>query len=52
MQIYLSPLVCLVGLIVYMLVDKPKVSQLAFAMFCCGLLTSLMQFAGKSFGIH
>jgi hypothetical protein len=52
MQIYLAPLVCLAGLVIYLLVDKPKPSQLGFAMFCCGLLASLLQFAGKSFGIH
>lgn len=52
MQIYLSPMVCLVGLLVYIFVDKPKASQVGFAMFCCGLLAALFQFAGKSFGIH
>lgn len=52
MQIYLSPLVCLAGLLVYAFVDKPKASKIGFAMFWCGMLASLIQFSGKSFGIH
>jgi Na+/phosphate symporter len=52
MQIYLSPLVCLVGLVLFFLSERPKVLEAGKIMFFCGLLASLLQFAGKSFGIH
>jgi hypothetical protein len=52
MQIFLAPLVCLAGLLIFAFVDKPKASKVGFAMFWCGMLVALMQYSGKSFGIH
>jgi Na+/phosphate symporter len=52
MQIYLSPLVCLLGILVWFFSGHAKVSEAGKTAFFCGLLASLLQFAGKSFGIH
>jgi len=52
MQIYLSPLVGLVGLLLWFFAGHPKVSEAGKIVFFCGLLATLMQFAGKSFGVH
>jgi len=52
MQIYLSPLVCLAGLLLWFFAGHPKVSEAGKIAFFCGLLAALLQFAGKSFGIH
>jgi Na+/phosphate symporter len=52
MQIYLSPLVCLAGVLLWFFAGHPKVSEAGKIAFFCGLLATLLQFAGKSFGIH
>lgn len=52
MQVYLSPLVCVLGLVVWFFAGHAKVSEAGRIAFFCGLLVALMQFAGKSFGIH
>lgn len=43
MVIYLSPLVAIVGLLMYALCEKPKTLKIAEIMFFCGLLATLLQ---------
>lgn len=45
MQIYLSPLVALIGLLMYALTTNGKVAELGRIMFAMGLLAFLLQFA-------
>ncbi len=44
MSIYLSLLICLIGLIVFCVSDKPKVSTLSLHLFWVGLLAFLLQY--------
>ena len=41
MFIYFPSLICVVGLVLYLLVDKPKITELARIMFAIGLLVVL-----------
>lgn len=46
MQIYLSLLVALVGVLMYALSSNPKLQEIGKISFFCGLLAFLIVFAG------
>ena len=51
MQIYLSLLVALIGVLMYALCSNPKLQEIGRISFFCGLLAFLFVFAGgKSVG--
>ncbi len=59
MQMYLAPLVSLVGLILYLLAGStptpqvpPKVSIIGLIMFAAGLLATLLRLDASSFKLH
>lgn len=47
MQIYLSLLVALIGVLMYVLTANPKMQEIGRISFFCGLLAFLIVFAGK-----
>ncbi len=52
MQVYLAPLVALVGALLYGYAKNGKVSQLGLVAFLCGLLATLMRLDASSFKLH
>ena len=48
MEIYLSLLVALIGVLMYALCVNPKLNAIGFAMFQCGLLAFLFCICGGS----
>jgi len=59
MQVYLAPLVALVGLILYLLAGSgtppsvpPKLSTIGLIMFAAGLLAALLRLDASSFKLH
>jgi hypothetical protein len=59
MQMYLAPLVSLVGLILYLLASSPekpsvppKLSTIGLIMFAAGLLATLLRMDASSFKLH
>jgi len=51
MIIYVSLLVALIGLVVYIISANPKVVELARLTYGAGLLAFLLQVAGAHFGV-
>lgn len=51
MLIYLSLLVALLGLLVYILADKPKPVELGRLAFACGLLAFLLKLNENMVGV-
>lgn len=52
MQIYLSLLVCILGLVIYLITNHAKASELGRAMFWVGLLAFLLEFGGASLALR
>ena len=52
MIIYLSLLVCLIGLLAYALSANPKVAELGRLSFGVGLLAFLLRVSGPAIGIR
>lgn len=52
MIIYLSLLVCLIGLLAYALSANPKVAELGRLSFAVGLLAFLLRVTGPAIGIR
>lgn len=52
MTIYLAPLVCLAGVLMYGLASNPKVARMGEIMFFCGLLVTLMTMSSGSFHLR
>jgi hypothetical protein len=60
MQVYLAPLVSLVGLILYLLASSggekpsvpPKLATIGLIMFAAGLLAALLRLDASSFRLH
>lgn len=46
MQIFLAPLVTLIGLVMYVLAGNPKLAEIGRILFAFGLLVTLWQFSG------
>jgi Na+/phosphate symporter len=49
MIIYLSPLVALIGLLMYGFASNPKLVRIGEIMFACGLLATLFTMSAGSF---
>lgn len=59
MQVYLAPLVSLVGLLLYLYAGSgsppnpnPKLGRIGEIMFFCGLLATLLRLDANSFRLH
>ena len=51
MIIYLSLLVCIVGLLMYALMDNPKLSEIGRLSFFAGLLAFLLESVPRMVGV-
>ncbi len=52
MIIYLAPLICLIGLFLFLLPVREPFKQLGFGMFVAGLAASLVLFGGGAEVVH
>ena len=52
MVIYLPLLVAIVGLLIYVLSNHPKIPEVGRIMFWTGLLAFLLTFAGHTIALH